>query len=270
MPTAPQFVRTPAPTRPEHPRPTPVEYPMSDGEPMETIHHADIIFDTIFALRGRYPRRDQVAVTGNVTMYYVEGDPRKCVSPDVFVTFGLLREPSPGVWKTWEEGKFADFVLEVTSKTTRERDEGEKHRIYQRLGVTEYWQFDPTGDYLDPPLKGHRLNPNGTYEPVPLATSRDGVTYGESRLLGLHLCLHEDRLRLKDPATSSLLPTQATDDRDADNSEETIEAKDRIIEETSRLLAETRRFRTEERRLHAEETRALQAEIERLKRTLAT
>ncbi len=72
---------------------------MSDGDPMETIHHADAIFDTIFALRGRYPRRDQVAVTGNVMMYYVEGDPRKWVSPDVFVAFGLLREPSPSVWR---------------------------------------------------------------------------------------------------------------------------------------------------------------------------
>ena len=264
MPTAPQPARTRKPTWPEHARPAPVEYPDSDGEPMaETIHHADAIFDTIFALRGRYPRRDQVAVSGNVLMYYVEGDPRKCVSPDVFVTFDLLREPSPGVWKTWEEGKFADFVLEVTSETTRARDEDEKRRLYQRLGVTEYWQFDPTADYLDPPLKGHRLNLHGTYERVPLATSRDGMIHGESKLLGLHLCLYDNRLRLKDPASGRFLPTHHAENRHADDSEGTVEGKDRIVEETSRLLAE-------ERRLHAKETRALQAEIERLRRNLAS
>ena len=271
MPTAPQPLRARKPMWAEQPQPVPVEYPDSDGEPMaESILHADAIFDAIFALRSRYPRRNEVAVTGNVMMYYVEGDPRKWISPDVFVAFGLLREPSPGVWKTWKEGKFADFVLEVTSEATRDRDEGEKRRLYQRLGVTEYWQFDPNADYLDPPLRGRRLNEQGVYTPVPLETSHSGMIYGESRLLGLHLCLAHDLLRFKDPATGKFLRADQDKNRLLDGKDEMIEHKDRIIEDQERKIEATSRRLAEERRLRAVETRALQAEIERLKRNLGT
>ena len=71
--------------------------------------------------------------------------------------------------------------------------------------MTEYWQFDPTGDYLDPFLKGRRLTAGGTYELAPLATTTEGLLDGESSVLALHLCLHEGRLRLFDPATGEFL-----------------------------------------------------------------
>lgn len=54
----------------------------------------------------------------------------------------------------WAEGGRApDFVLEITSKATQAVDEGRKRRLYRELGIGEYWQYDPTGDYLDPALK---------------------------------------------------------------------------------------------------------------------
>ena len=36
-----------------------------------------------------------------------------------------------------------DFVLEITSSSTWEEDQGHKRELYRRLGVTEYWQYDP-------------------------------------------------------------------------------------------------------------------------------
>ena len=54
----------------------------------------------------------------------------------------------------WREGKVPGFVLEITSRSTWDEDQGPKRKLYRRLGVTEYWQYDPTGDYLEPVLQG--------------------------------------------------------------------------------------------------------------------
>ena len=226
---------------------SPVEYPESDGKPMaETEVHLRVMYDVLTSLWDRYGSRADVYVGGNLMMYYVENSPNISVSPDVFVAFGPSREPRRRVWKTWEEGKFADFVLEVTSESTRGEDERRKRDIYRRLGVTEYWQFDPTGDYLNPRLKGRRLNARRAYRPIPLTTEVDGALRGESKVLALHLYLDsEGCLRLYDPATGEFLPTH---------------------NDTRHELAEERRRHAEERRRHAEERRALLAEIEALKR----
>ena len=100
----------------------------------------------------------------------------------------------------------------------------EKHALYESLGVTEYWQHDPTGKYLPPRLLGHRLNAKGAYEPVPLETRPDGTRRGKSKVLSLHLCLDAGRLRLFDPATGKFLPTN--------------QDKDRIIEDKERMIQE--------------------------------
>lgn len=39
-----------------------------------------------------------------------------------------------------------DLVIEVLSPSTRRRDEGVKHRLYERYGVLEYWRIDPVSD----------------------------------------------------------------------------------------------------------------------------
>jgi Uma2 family endonuclease len=55
-------------------------------------------------------------------------------------------------------------VLEIISKNTRSKDQGAKKGIYAFLGVREYFQYDPTGDYLTPQLQGLRLV-DGNYLP---------------------------------------------------------------------------------------------------------
>ena len=208
MPSA-QPIRAPLPS---HAKPAtalaPVEYPESDGRPMsETPRHWLVTVDATQPLRDCYRNRADVYVGSDMKMYYDEGKPRIYVSPDVFVAFGVPREPERNVWKTWEEGKLADFVVEVTSISTRNRDENDKRELYQRLGVQEYWQFDPTGDYLDPILKGQRLDADGIYAALCLKTGADGVLYGVSEVLGLHVCVHGERLRYRNPNTGEYLPT---------------------------------------------------------------
>ena len=116
--------------------------------------------------------------------------------------------------------------------------------------MAEYWQFDPTGEYLDPVLQGRRLNAGGAYEPVPLATTPEGMLCGESRVLALRLCLDEGRLRLFDPANGEFLPNH-TEERRASA------AKDATIAEQADAIAEERRRRE-----------AAEAQVEELRRQL--
>src|SRR5688500_16670092 len=63
-----------------------VDYPDSDGKPMaETPFLRDNMTDSIEVLQDRYLEEANVYVSGNMMMYYVPGDKRKHVSPDVFV-----------------------------------------------------------------------------------------------------------------------------------------------------------------------------------------
>ena len=99
-------------------------------------------------------------VSGDLLVYYVQGNPRKYVVPDAFVVKGVVPK-ARRVYKIWVEGKAPDVVIETTSKKTRRKDTVEKPELYARLGVKEYFLFDPHQEYLDPPLQGHRLAGDG-------------------------------------------------------------------------------------------------------------
>ena len=62
-----------------------IEYPESDGQPMaETDLHRNWMFWLIELLQSFFAGQ-QVYVSGNLLVYYVEGNPKKSVAPDVFV-----------------------------------------------------------------------------------------------------------------------------------------------------------------------------------------
>ena len=209
------------------------------------------------SLESHFKRREDVCVHSFIMAYYVEGNPFKPVSPDLFVAFGPSRDRRRDVWKTWEEGKLADFILEMTSFRRKTRDDVYKPVLYRRLGVTEYWQYDVEGDYLDPPLKGRRLNAEGRYEPIPLSTSTAGVRYGTSEVLDLHLCLADNRLRFLDAATGEFLLSHKETTRVL----AILDERSRVQDEQLRLLDEERRLHEKELRLLAEERRLLEEQL---------
>ena len=199
--------------RPPGRRPlAPSDYPESDGKPMsETPVHWHATYDATLPLHRFFKTRSDVYVGSDMFVYYREGDLRCNVVPDVWVAFGVDKLPERRTWLIWIEGKGPDFVLEITSKSTRREDAGRKKRLYAQLGVREYWQFDPTGDYLDPILKGRELGPDGKYRDLVLK-ERDGVLRHPS-LLGLDLCLEDGRLFYFDPVRKERLLTN--DEKDA-------------------------------------------------------
>ena len=185
--------------------PPAVDYPCSDGQPMaETEFQLIPLIDSITALRSHFLDREDVYVVGNMFLYYQEGNPRAVVAPDLFVVVGASKHKRH-TYKLWEEPKAPDFVLEVTSRSTRKDDQGRKREIYASLGVWEYWQYDPTGDYLSPRLQGLRLH-EGDYRRVPSVTTVDGGLLLHSRALALDVRLEAgEELRFHDPATGQNL-----------------------------------------------------------------
>ena len=173
-----------------------IEYPESDGEPMgETPIHRNQMAHVIEMLDDYYDDDPDVYVSGNMMMYYVEGNPKKSVSPDVFVTLGIPKLPERRIYQIWVEGKGPDFVVEMHSRGTWRSDVGWKLDLYRDvLKVPEYFLFDPLEERPNvKPLRGYRLV-NGEYEPIP---EIDGRLVSE--VLGLHLEAAGERLRLYDP-----------------------------------------------------------------------
>ena len=157
----------------------------------------------IDALREHYRDRKDVYVSGDLLMYYEEGDPKVSVAPDVFVVFGV-EDRVRRHYLVWEEGKGPDFVLEVASKSTWREALGPKRKVYARLGVKEYWLYDPTGEYLTPVLQGIRLA-GSAYVRQLAVTSPDGALMLHSETLGLELRAKDGEMRFRDPATGRIL-----------------------------------------------------------------
>ncbi len=171
-------------------------YPESDGQPMgETPAHRKEIMDLIAALEQRYREAAEVYVGGDMLLYYAEGNPGRCVCPDVFVTFGIPKEPERRSYFLWREGRPPSMVIEVTSAGSRREDQ-EKKNLYARLGVEEYFLDDPLDEYLTPALQGYRLV-RGKYEPI--APEADGSLL--SRTTGLLFRREERGVRLIDAET---------------------------------------------------------------------
>ena len=188
------------------PRSPAVDYPDSDGQPVaETDFQRIPLWYANDALARHFRDRSDVYVSANMFVYFEEGNPKAVVAPDVFVVLGAPDRRRRS-YKVWEEPKGPDFVLEITSDSTRRLDQGPKRRVYENLGVREYWLFDPTGDYLVPPLRGLRLVA-GRYVRLVLRTLPDGSLSGRSEVLGLDLRTARGRLRLHDPETGQALPS---------------------------------------------------------------
>ena len=208
-------------------------YPESDGKPMaETDKHRDLMIDFILMLRHHYRNENDVYVSGNLLMYYEEGNPRKSISPDVFVVFGVAKKQR-NTYLTWEEAHTPDFVLEVASPSTFNRDMGQKKDLYASvLKVKEYYIYDPLGEIV-PSFIGYRLT-DGIYQEINFVNERL-----PSAVLGLELGEHRNELRLYDPKTSQWLQTPP---ERAENAETRAEnAETRVQEEAAaRRNAETR------------------------------
>ena len=129
---------------------------------------------------------------------YDESDLNIRVAPDYYFAKDV---PGPGIlatglYLTWAVGKPPDFVLEMASPAKAREDLTVKRKLYQELGIAEYWRLDPTGgDLYGAPIAGDRLN-GDVYEPIPPPQAGEGQRVGPQRGNGDRPVLDERDLRV--------------------------------------------------------------------------
>jgi hypothetical protein len=213
----------------------------------ESYDHLYVIITTLAMLLAHL-KGQQATVLADQFLYYAQGFPRLRVAPDVMVIFNV---PPGGRdnYKIWEEGQVPSVIFEMTSPGTRTKDDVEKKNLYESLGVTEYWQFDPRGEWIPEKLRGYRLQ--GDPEPVYVP-----ITNNQSTTLQLQLVV-EDKIiafyRLEDGVR--LLPIEELNIA--------LEQQQELIDqETQRADLETQRADREAQRADRAAQRIQELEVQ--------
>jgi hypothetical protein len=165
-------------------------------------------------------------------LYYEEGNPSRFIVPDAMV----VKDCDPGrrrTFKLWEEKRLPSAVFETTSRYTKRDDSTYKPQLYERLGIPEYFLYDPTADYLRPPLQGHRLTDNRYVRIEPDASGRFLC-----RELGLWLRLEDSELVMYDCDSGQRLLTEAEEKDAAYLAERAAREAERAAREAERAARE--------------------------------
>ncbi len=192
------------------------------------------------ALRVRLGFSASTVVTSETPIGWNTSQRRGLLQPDLLIAFDvdssvIITEQG---YSIDYHGKPPDFVLEIASPTTSNRDETDKRRGYADYGVPEYWRFDDKdGQRYQTALAGDRLV-SGAYQPINVVEVSHARYRGYSAVLGLYVCWEYGHLRWYDPETG-YLPTyyEETDARIAAEAERDAERAERLrLEAEIRLL----------------------------------
>ena len=169
---------------------------LGERVPIEVIQNPVIEYVTMAV---RYILRGEGAafIGSNIPLRTNPRNRREHEAPDYYLARNVNVAAIRGetAYNLWEVGKPPEWALEVASPSTYERDLYEKPDRYAKIGIGEYWMFDPTGgDLYGQALKGFELV-DGVYEPVELAPNEHGLLSGYSRQLGVRLCVVEESER---------------------------------------------------------------------------
>ncbi len=100
--------------------------------------------------------KKDVYLASDLIVYYEEGSPNRRFAPDLMVCFGAENKMRR-TYKLWEEKVVPQVIVEVVSKETWQKDVTTKRRLYEKLGVEEYYIIDPEYKYLPSPLFAYRF-----------------------------------------------------------------------------------------------------------------
>jgi Uma2 family endonuclease len=134
--------------------------------------HFDLMIVLADLLRRHYESREDVYVAGDMKMLWgIPGIPEP--SPDIAVIFGVRkkRDSRRSSFRCKREGTRPSLIIELVSSIdsgTRNNDYKKKVEIYQRVGIPEYFIFDPPSEVTEERLwlTGYRLDAAGRYQEV--------------------------------------------------------------------------------------------------------
>ena len=245
--------------------PDELRLPCSEADPMpQNARQAAVTIECFDSLEARWEERPDVGLGFDQFVYWDRDYDRETnkahppLAPDLYVAFGVANRPRK-VYVVWEERKPPDFVLEVVSPSSRRRDDTEKPRLYAKMGVPEFFRYDPYGK-LKPALAGFRLRRGNCpeYRRVPPGRLANGAMGVPSKALGLYLCIRPAgpkptarSLVWYDPGAGEFLPTRSellTDKRNAvaraDTSDARADASDARVAELEAQIEKMRRERS--------------------------
>jgi Uma2 family endonuclease len=219
-----------------------------DGEPMESPRHREQASLLLECLFHHWRARTDVFAAANMAFYFSETQVRSndFRAPDLMVVLDTSARERRA-WVVWtEEGQRPNVIVELLSDTTRDVDRGSKKRVYEKLGIPEYFLVDP----FTAEMEGFRIN-GSVYRPV----APDPAGRLASEELGLRLgpwdgAFHQLRGRWVRWFTpdGAVVPTRAE-----------AEAA-RAEAEAARAEAEAARAEAEAARAEAEAARRAEAE----------
>ena len=210
-------------------------HPDSDGRPMgDTDYHSIAMILLRQGLEDFFAPRPDVYVGSNLIYYWEEGDAGKRRDPDALVAKGVVGKHRRRSYRLWEEKVIPCTFFEMASKKTWRKDLYEKPVLYARLGIKEYFLYDPEGVCLDPVLLGFRSVKS---EPRPMKPAKDGSLV--SKQLGLRLVPEGEMLRLIDLATEEPVLTRS---EQAEREHQLRQEERRRAEELEAEVARLRRL----------------------------
>lgn len=134
--------------------------------------HFDLLLTLAELLRRHYESREDVYVAGDMKMLWGIPDIPE-PSPDIAVIFGVRRKHDSrrNSFDCESEGTRPSLIIELVSSIdsgTRNNDYEKKVEIYQRVGIPEYFIFDPPSEVTEERLwlTGYRLDTAGKYQEV--------------------------------------------------------------------------------------------------------
>jgi Uma2 family endonuclease len=237
-------------------------HPTEENLMGETSVHADLVrylFDVLTWLFGG----QLCAIYENLNFYQTTNEMEYPLAPDIAVIKGVNR-PRVRSWRVGKSGSAPQVVFEIASDETWKKDLEEKPARYARMGVQEYFAYDPNEPLIirgsARRLYGWRMD-TGRHVMREIPASQNGALWSE--FLESWLVPDGAFLRLYDRNWQPCLTEAESEARRAAiaTSLAEIEAKRTAIA-TRRAEAEARRAEAEARRAEAEARRAEQAEAE--------
>jgi Uma2 family endonuclease len=178
-----------------------VYYPEEREDDMgETSIHINLLANLLSILKVFFNDREDVFLSGNMNLYYEEGNSRRWFAPDLLVAFGVPNIDRAS-YLLWREGVFPQVVFEIASKRTWQNDVDEKLRLYEELGTEEYYVLDPKFEFLSKPLIAYRREGENLIE---LEVTDERIF---SPRLGLEIVREGNTFSLYNPKTNDFLLT---------------------------------------------------------------
>ncbi len=236
-------------------------YPYEDDTSMPAIgSHGEQLNIFYEQLSRYYAIHPEIYVGVDNFIYYRDGDMTKVVAPDVYVVLGTKKYPLRRSFYTWSEGAVPTTVFEFLSSTTAGADREGKVEIYLReMGVQEYFIHQP--DLGSPSeFRGWRRSVSGDI--VALAPDAEGKLFSAS--LNLYFRWEarvESDVRLLRPYLEDGTPiTTSMEEHQLRVNAEALAKSAEVRAESAETLAAS----------EAQQRRELEAELERLRRQLAS